>query len=67
MTSIIIKILFVVGFGGLGFLYYIFIGCKSGYCAITSNPFISTGYGALVGAFIAFALFPAARKKPEKD
>lgn len=67
MTSIIIKILFVAGFAGLGFLYYIFIGCKSGFCAITSNPFISTGYGGLIGAFIAFALFPAARKRPEKD
>ena len=67
MKSIIVKILLVVAFAGLGFLYYIFIGCKSGFCAITSNPYITTGYGALIGAFIAFALFPAARKKPEEN
>lgn len=33
----------------LGFGYYYFIGCKSGTCAITSNPLISTAYGALIG------------------
>ena len=33
-----------------GFLYYQYIGCVSGTCAITSNPWLSTGYGALIGA-----------------
>ncbi len=33
-----------------GFAYYYFIGCVSGTCPITSNPYISTGYGALMGA-----------------
>jgi hypothetical protein len=33
----------------LGFSYYFFIGCSSGTCMITSNPFVSTGYGALMG------------------
>ena len=32
-----------------GFAYYYFIGCTSGSCPITSNPWLSTGYGALVG------------------
>jgi hypothetical protein len=36
--------------GLLGFLYYTFIGCN-GSCAITGNPWISTGYGSLMGAF----------------
>ncbi len=36
--------------GGMaGFAYYYFIGCASGACPISSNPFISTGYGVLVG------------------
>jgi len=35
-----------------GFLYYYFIGCASGACPITSNPYISTAYGALVGAVL---------------
>jgi hypothetical protein len=32
-----------------GFLYYNYIGCVTGTCAITSNPWLSTGYGALIG------------------
>jgi hypothetical protein len=38
----------VLGAAG-GFAYYSFIGCASGTCPITSNPWISTGYGAVVG------------------
>jgi len=33
----------------MGFAYYYFIGCNSGSCAITSNPYISTVYGAFLG------------------
>ncbi|MCA0333907.1 MAG: DUF6132 family protein [Bacteroidetes bacterium] len=32
-----------------GYAYYYFIGCSTGTCPITSNPIISTGYGALLG------------------
>lgn len=32
-----------------GYAFYYFIGCSTGTCAITSNPIISTGYGALLG------------------
>lgn len=32
-----------------GYLYYYFIGCASGSCAITSNPTNSTLYGAMMG------------------
>ena len=32
-----------------GYLYYHFIGCHSGTCAITSRPLNSTLYGALMG------------------
>lgn len=39
----------VVGGGAVGFAYYWFVGCVSGACPITSNPLLSTGYGALVG------------------
>lgn len=35
-----------------GFAYYYFIGCASGACPITSNPYISTGYGALIGVIL---------------
>lgn len=36
-----------------GFLYYYFVGCKSGTCAITGNPWMSTIWGGLLGLFFA--------------
>jgi len=36
-----------------GFLYYYFVGCNSGTCPITSNPYISIAYGALMGYLIS--------------
>jgi len=39
--------------GGLGFAYYKFIGCSSGTCPLTSNPIISTIYGAVLGVLLA--------------
>jgi phage shock protein E len=44
------RILPVVLGATAGFLYYNFVGCVTGTCAITSNPWLSTGYGALIGA-----------------
>lgn len=41
-----------------GFAYYYFIGCASGACPITSNPYISTGYGALVGGLTGWTSSP---------
>ena len=38
----------VVGAVG-GFAYYYFIGCTGGTCPITSNPWTSTSYGAMMG------------------
>jgi hypothetical protein len=39
--------------GGLGgFLIYYFVGCKSGSCAITSNPLSSVLMGSFLGFFI---------------
>jgi hypothetical protein len=39
--------------GGLaGFLFYYFVGCTSGSCAITGNPCISTLWGGLMGFFV---------------
>jgi hypothetical protein len=46
-----------------GFLYYRFVGCNSGGCPITSNPWISTVYGGLMG-YLVFDLF---KKKPKKE
>ena len=35
-----------------GYLYYHFVGCNSGTCAITSKPVNSTLYGALMGGLL---------------
>jgi Family of unknown function (DUF6132) len=43
----------VIG-GALGFIYYKTIGCSSGTCPITSNPWISTIYGIVMGLLFAF-------------
>jgi hypothetical protein len=52
--NIILKRILPVIVGGLlGFGYYYFIGCNSGGCAITSNPYISTAYGAFFGFILA--------------
>ena len=45
----------VVG-GVLGFAYYKLVGCSSGACPLTSNPFISTIYGSVLGALLASSL-----------
>lgn len=39
--------------GGLGFAYYKFVGCSTGACPLTSNPWISSIYGAMLGLLIA--------------
>lgn len=36
----------------LGYLYFRFVGCKSGSCAITSNPYMSMLFGGILGLYI---------------
>jgi len=47
---------FVIGLivGGIaGYVYHRLVGCPTGTCPITSNPRISTLYGAGMGLLIA--------------
>ena len=40
--------------GGItGFLFYRFIGCRTGSCMIASNPYLSSVYWAFLGALLA--------------
>ncbi|MCL4510719.1 MAG: DUF6132 family protein [Bacteroidetes bacterium] len=43
------KVLFVVVGAIAGYAYYHFIGCATGTCPITGNPYVSTMYGGLMG------------------
>lgn len=53
--------------GLLGFLYFYFVGCKSGACAITSNPYGSIFTGGLIGFFITGSpCFSCSSETPEK-
>lgn len=36
----------------VGYAYYYFVGCASGTCAITSKPWNSSFYGAVMGGLL---------------
>ena len=59
------KLYIIGGLAGAvaGFLYWNYVGCVTGTCAITSNPFRSTLYFAFMGALI-FGMF---KKKGRKQ
>lgn len=47
-----------------GYAYYHFVGCASGTCTITSNPYIAVAYGAILG-YLLFDMFK--KKKNEAN
>ena len=55
--------LFTLGgvLAGLG--YYYFVGCSTGSCAITSNPFSSMLYMGLIGWLLSGDLTPCCSGK----
>ena len=56
-------ILGVVGGGVLGYLWYRVVGCSTGTCPLTSNPYIGTLYGAVLGMLMTGAALSGG--KPE--
>lgn len=48
-----------------GYLYYRLVGCVSGTCPISSNPWISTAYGAVMGGLLGSVFTPS--KKGSKE
>jgi hypothetical protein len=50
-----------------GFLYWKFVGCKSGTCAIKSNWYLMTLYGIFAGYLVGDIISGYTRKFKEKD
>ena len=48
-------LIFTVIGGVVGYVYYRLVGCPTGGCIITSNPYISTTYMALLGFLLSGA------------
>jgi hypothetical protein len=58
-----IKRIFPIVVGSIfGYAYFYFVGCRTGSCPISSNPIVSTIYGAALGAIVSFPT-----KKKEKN
>ena len=45
-----------------GWLYYRYVGCATGACAITSNPWSTTGLGGAFGLLLGLVLRPSGEK-----
>lgn len=46
-----------------GYLYYIYVGCNSGSCPITSSPIMSVIWGAVMGGLLLSML----KKEKKRD
>jgi len=64
--KLIIRILASLAGIGAGYLYYIEIGCRSGTCPITSNPWLSMLWGGLA-AYLIIDIFLPRNKKQKKN
>lgn len=61
------KLIFIgslIGAAG-GYMYYHFVGCSTGTCAITSSPINSTLYFAILGGVIMNILKPESKNQKE--
>jgi len=65
LTQIWLKRIGASAIGALGgFAYYYFIGCTNGACPISSNPWISAAYGALIGIVMTMG---SKKNKPQEE
>jgi hypothetical protein len=53
MTLALKILVFVVLGAAAGYAYHRFVGCRTGACPITANPYASTIYGAVIGYLVS--------------
>lgn len=46
-----------------GYAYYVYVGCSSGSCPITSSPYMSIIWGAVTGYLLVGVFTPKKNKK----
>ena len=56
----------LVGSAG-GWLYYRYVGCAAGTCAVTSSPWLSTGFGCVLGSLLYTVLGPGCGKRQDGE
>ena len=52
LTSILRVIALPLAGSAGGFLYYRYVGCAAGTCAVMSSPWLSTGFGCVLGSLL---------------
>ena len=50
-----------------GWLYYRYVGCTTDTCAVTSSPWLSTGFGYILGSLLYTVLWPGRGKRQDCD
>ncbi len=56
LTGILLSaVLAALGASG-GWLYYRYVGCVTGTCAIASSPWLSAGFGGVIGMLLGLVL-----------
>jgi hypothetical protein len=53
MTPLLKTLIGTLAGAGVGFLVYRFIGCRTGTCPITANPWMSMIFGGVIGFLFA--------------
>ncbi|MBN2728648.1 MAG: hypothetical protein JXR53_05440 [Bacteroidales bacterium] len=48
-----------------GYIYYIKIGCTSGSCPITSNPYSTLAWGLIIGWLLGDTFYKDPKKQKE--
>jgi hypothetical protein len=56
----------ILGIGG-GYMYYYYIGCVSGSCPITSNPWTSVAWGGILGYLVGDLLSSKKKRAQKKE